>query len=402
MKAYRAKKTAQNSNLKLMSVASFSVLLAGCSFDLELDKPTDYFGTDGDDVMNGTKNVLVETFHSSLGADRMTSKSPAVVDYSKSNAGVTVYLDGTVGKGGHAEGDVLIGINSVIGSDFDDVITGGGGVQYGISGGAGNDILYGTADYDKLLGDEGDDKLYGYDGADYLTGGSGADVLDGGAGSDWVIYEDSTAGVTVNLLTGAASGGDAQGDTFIAIENVNGSGFDDHLTGDDASNTLNGYAGNDQIFGLGGNDRLNGGTGDDQISGGDGDDVIFGGQGDDILNGGAGDDGFYSTFGLQGTNIVNGGSGTDLVSESESGADLVYVIEKTDGKINFTYGDNVHLLNSIENIRLLEKSGSDILVAFDVKDIWSELALAEQAKFADEADFLSWLGNDAGYNYEGL
>lgn len=377
-------------------------MLAGCSFSVEKNKRYEYSGTDGDDVMDGTENAVLETFLSSLGADKMTAKSPAVVDYSKSNAGVTVYLDGTAGKGGHAEGDVLIGIGGVIGSDFDDVINGIGGLEHDILGRGGNDILIGTGENDKLLGGEGDDRLFGYDGTDFLTGGPGADVLDGGAGIDWSIYEDSAAGVTVNLLTGAASGGDAQGDSFVSIENVNGTEFDDHITGDDGNNGINGYAGNDQIFGLAGNDELNGGSGNDQISGGDGNDRIYGGQGDDILNGGAGDDGFYSTYLLQGTNIVNGGSGTDLVSESESGADLVYVIEKADGKINFTYGVNVHLLNSIENIRLLEKSGSDILIAFDVKDIWSELALAEQAKFTGEADFLSWLGNDLGYNYEGL
>ncbi|MBL1420092.1 MAG: hypothetical protein COC24_006220 [Alphaproteobacteria bacterium] len=282
--------------LKILSMTSMATLLASCSFELNIDRRYEYFGTDGDDVMDGTKNAELETFFSSLGADKMTAKSPAVVDYSKSNAAVTINLDGTVGKGGHAEGDILSGIEGVIGSDFDDVISGGGS-YLGVYGRGGDDIIMGTKDYDLFFGDAGDDKLYGYDGGDYLAGGSGADILDGGAGNDTAVYKDSTVGVTINLLTGAASGGDAQGDILVSIENVDGSGFNDHITGDDADNTKNGYDGDDQIFGLAGNDDLSGWAGDDLISGGDGNDRIYGGQGDDILNGGAGDDGFYESYG---------------------------------------------------------------------------------------------------------
>ena len=45
-----------------------------------------------------------------------------------------------------------------------------------------------------------------------LRGGAGPDTLDGGAGSDTASYYTSAAGVTVNLMTGAGTGGDAQGD----------------------------------------------------------------------------------------------------------------------------------------------------------------------------------------------
>jgi Ca2+-binding RTX toxin-like protein len=69
--------------------------------------------------------------------------------------------------------------------------------------------------------------------------------------------------VSVNLATGAMSGGDAQGDTLSGIEQVQGSGFNDTLTGDANANTLWGYAGDDVLTGGGGGDALKGGAGND-------------------------------------------------------------------------------------------------------------------------------------------
>jgi Ca2+-binding RTX toxin-like protein len=53
-----------------------------------------------------------------------------------------------------------------------------------VSGGDGNDQLFGRDGNDDLFGDDGDDKLFGGDGKDELDGGRGADLLDGGAGRD--------------------------------------------------------------------------------------------------------------------------------------------------------------------------------------------------------------------------
>ncbi|HMN81232.1 MAG TPA: hypothetical protein PKA20_15035, partial [Burkholderiaceae bacterium] len=104
-------------------------------------------------------------------------------------------------------------------------------------------------------------------------GGAGADVLDGGpvGGTDAASYATATAGVTVDLrdLTGASNTGDALGDTFIEIDRIIGSDFDD---------VLYGYAHQGMVlFGGAGNDQLISGDQDDYLDGGAGADDLYGG-----------------------------------------------------------------------------------------------------------------------------
>jgi Ca2+-binding RTX toxin-like protein len=104
-----------------------------------------------------------------------------------------------------------------------------------------------------LTGNSGDNRLVGLAGSDILTGAYGADVLNGGAGSDWASYLESSA-VKVNLMTGKASGGDAAGDTFVSIENLEGSDHHDILVGSNAANKLEGSGGDDTLTGGKGRD----------------------------------------------------------------------------------------------------------------------------------------------------
>jgi len=118
---------------------------------------------------------------------------------------------------------------------------------------------------DVLRGLGGDDMLFGGSGNDRLNGGPGADTLIGGPGIDTADYSSSAAGVSVSLLSGLGSGGDAQKDTLGGIGNIVGSAQVDILTGDGGANAIDGQAGND---------RLNGGTGSDTLAGGPGADTF--------------------------------------------------------------------------------------------------------------------------------
>ncbi len=221
---------------------------------------------------------------------------------------------------GNAVGNALTGgagADSITGSAGDDTIVGGSGEDE-IDGGEDDDFLNGGSDDDTLRGGAGDDTL---------VGGSGADDLDGGdnsaAGADELSYSNSAAGVTVNLGTGAASGGDATGDTITGFENLFGSVHGDSLTGDTENNQINGFNGSD---------TLDGGEGDDTLLGGQGDDLLIAGEGADLMNGGTGssDTSDYSgsnaavTVQINNGGTVDGGfaTGDTVVTENITGSNF--------------------------------------------------------------------------------
>jgi Ca2+-binding RTX toxin-like protein len=131
---------------------------------------------------------------------------------------------------------------------------------------------------------DGNDIIYGGNGNDWFIGGKGGDFMFGGAGNDTVDYRTSDAGIVVDLYSHHGSGGFAEGDTFIGIETVIGSKFDDRLTGDDGDNLLNGFSGNDTLHGGGGFDQLYGGQGNDILFSDNGIASFDGGDGIDTAN----------------------------------------------------------------------------------------------------------------------
>jgi Ca2+-binding RTX toxin-like protein len=156
------------------------------------------------------------------------------------------------------------------------------------------------------VGGWGNDTITGNAADNIIEGSQGADKMDGAGGVNTLSYSHSSAGVTVNLGTGQASGGDAQGDTFVNFSNIQGSGFADTLTGDANANRLNGGAGNDV---------LNGGAGNDLLEGGAGNDRLIGGTGNDALVGGAGHDTF----------VFSGLFGNDRIEDFHSGEDVIEI-----------------------------------------------------------------------------
>ena len=117
-----------------------------------------------------------------------------------------------------------------------------------INGTSGNDLIDGAHTVlNQPLPTAGADTINGLGGNDVISGLGGADHLDGGAGIDTASYAASSSGVTVSLMTGTGSGGDAQGDTLTNIENLTGSNFDDTLEGNAGNNKLVGGLGTDTV-----------------------------------------------------------------------------------------------------------------------------------------------------------
>ena len=137
---------------------------------------------------------------------------------------------------------------------------------------------------DFILGLGGDDSIFGLAGDDHIIGGAGADALHGGPGSDTAGYNDSTVGVMASLSYGVGAGGDAEGDTYASIENLEGSPHADALVGNDGSNSLYGFSGDDFLDGGDGDDHLDGGWDNDTLKGGGGADALWGNQGIDTVS----------------------------------------------------------------------------------------------------------------------
>jgi len=88
-------------------------------------------------------------------------------------------------------------------------------------------------------------------------------VMNGQDGIDRVAYWESVSAIVVDLQYFENNTGEAAGDRYVDVENLQGGNFDDDLRGDAGHNAIWGNAGNDTINGRGGDDRLFGGGGAD-------------------------------------------------------------------------------------------------------------------------------------------
>lgn len=111
-------------------------------------------------------------------------------------------------------------------------------------------------------------RLRGLSGDDTFGTTTAAAIYDGGTGSDTVTYSTPISGIAdesdsihVSLLRGRGWGDQAQGDTYISIENVTGSWGSDVLTGDRGDNVVRVGSGEDTLIGNAGDDTIEGGSG---------------------------------------------------------------------------------------------------------------------------------------------
>jgi Ca2+-binding RTX toxin-like protein len=141
--------------------------------------------------------------------------------------------------------------------------------------GAGNDQLYALGGHNYINADTGDDTIYS---------NGGYNTIDGGAGFDVVRYDYAPSNVFASLdLPSTQNAGAAFGDTYVSIEGLIGSAFDDTLVTTAAGhNQLWGGSGNDQLYGLGGHNDINAGDGNDSIFSNGGSNAIDGGSGLDL------------------------------------------------------------------------------------------------------------------------
>jgi Ca2+-binding RTX toxin-like protein len=226
-----------------------------------------------------------------------------------------------------------------------------------------------------LIGNELQNIITGNGGNDLLEGGAESDHLVGGGGIDTASYEHAPGPVHVDLGSFGTLG-DAAGDTYVDIQNIVGSAFNDQLTGDGNDNailgdlghdSIVGMDGNDTILGDGGNDTLTGNEGNDIILGGDGNDQIGGDAGNDILAGNAGDD---TIWGGAGDDQIGGGADNDTLV-GEAGNDTIWG-EGGNDIIN-AGADNDIVLGGTGNDQIGGGTGNDILFGEGGNDtIWGE------------------------------
>ncbi len=207
----------------------------------------------------------------------------------------------------------------------------------GWTGSDANETLRGANGHDELRGLGGRDQLYGDAGDDKLLGGAGADRLDGGVGRDTASYYYDDA-ITASLLTPAIATGAAQGDTYVSIENLEGS--------NNGNDILEGNRINNELYGLKGNDSL---------YGGDGNDYLLGGAGADSLEGGNGIDFASYFFDTAVTASLRGTAG-----KGAAAGDVFVSIENLQG----SRSGSDHLTGDGENNKLFGLGGNDILDGF--------------------------------------
>lgn len=164
--------------------AGENVLNGGGGADVLIGRDhSDYLiGGAGNDVFVG--GLGADKFDGGSGFDIVTyntASSAIKLDLTSNNLSTIVGFSFDLTENA-SKGDRMSSIEGIIGTDFNDVIV-GGGFGTSIFGGNGNDTLTGrNGDY--LFGGEGMDTLTALDGGAHLYGGGGYDILRGGAGVD--------------------------------------------------------------------------------------------------------------------------------------------------------------------------------------------------------------------------
>jgi Ca2+-binding RTX toxin-like protein len=218
-------------------------------------------GGSGNDSLRGDYGD--DTLKGGGGADRLNGgDGNDTAAYNDSTTGVAVSLMSGTGSGGDAHGDILLSVENLTGSEYDDRLWGNDE----------NNVLAGRGGEDWLKGYGGADTLWGGDGNDNLNGGAGADTMIGGSGNDtysvdhwWDVATEAggqgidvvrtsanyalTAGSDVEVLETTSQNGTA---ALVLLGNANGN----VVRGNNGDNVIGGGDGNDELTGFGGHDAF--------------------------------------------------------------------------------------------------------------------------------------------------
>ena len=286
-------------------------------------------------------------------------------------------------------------MNSLTGTQDDDIIDGGDGKDT-INGGAGNDSLFGGTGNDSLFGEDDDDTLCGGDGTDTLTGGAGYDVFVYTAGKDVITdYTPDEDIISIGAATfadvkatlkgsnavltigkGTLTVNDVKGktltitdkdghDTLIPFTTVTLTDKDESPFAAEAEDwkidaskrtkaiQITGNAYDNVILGGTKNDTIYGEIGEDSLVGGKGSDKLFGGYDNDTLVGGTGNDTLWG--------------GNDTITDDD-GAD-VFIYKSGDGKdviVGFDKDDMLQLTGVNISTIIIDKKPTAAAIVFNI------------------------------------
>ena len=323
-------------------------------------------GNGGDDHLSGGDGN--DTLDGGAGSDI------AIFDTATAAVSVDLTLAGAQQTGQGK--DTLIGMEGIVGSAFNDFLTGDSHDNY-LDGGAGVDVLTGGLGNDTYVIDDATDVIIehkasgtdtiiasisyvlpsdienlklsglgnsgtGNDGDNVLTGNAGVNGLDGGAGADIMIGGDESDVYTVDNVHDVVVEYQYEGyDSVVASVDYTLSSFVENLTltggasvgrGNGEANAIVGTVADNQLYGMGGDDYLDGGKGADLMSGGTGHDVFYVDNIGDVVTEDAGGYGTVHT-----TVSFTMGANVEVLA-ADGGFELILIGNGDDNRITCSYG----------------------------------------------------------------
>lgn len=179
------------------------------------------FGEGGNDALRGQEgDDLID------GGDDFD-----IVHYNLVSGAVEVDLLAGYAKDRDASGntgtDTIANVESVRGSNFDDLILGDDSDVNTLNGNGGDDVIDGRGGFDQLTGGFGNDQLFGGDGDDFVDGGEGDDLLSADAGGGFLIggsgvdtFQQSVLNHPIDLGDGAFLNDSTNVDDFNRDEDI--------------------------------------------------------------------------------------------------------------------------------------------------------------------------------------